>query len=94
MPKGSSTNSDDQNSCGQSSERIEAHLANIKAALMSLKATGEDGFEGLVGIALGAVMGLRFRLPKSGFQRGMGGEGDREAKMKLCLTLESRDVTT
>ncbi len=56
------------------------HVENLKSALLSLKATGETGFEGLIGAALRQISGVPFRLAGSGSQFGVDGkptyEGD------------------
>ncbi|MFH1237944.1 MAG: hypothetical protein V1491_00720 [archaeon] len=53
---------------------IIAHIENLKAALVSLPATGETGFEGLVGVILREITGAPFRLAGSGFQFGVDGK--------------------
>ena len=56
------------------------HIENLKSALLSLPATGEIGFEGLIGAALREISGVPFRLASSGSQFGVDGkptyEGD------------------
>ena len=56
------------------------HVDNLKSALLSLPATGEEGFEGLLGEALREITGVPFRLARSGSQFGVDGkptyEGD------------------
>jgi len=42
----------------------------IKAAILTLKDSGDDGFEGLMAALLGAVTHLPFRLAVSGSQDG------------------------
>lgn len=61
---------------GRLSKETRIHLQHINATLMALKATGEDGFEGMVGAALRELTGMPFRLAKSGFQRGIDGKLD------------------
>ncbi|MHB1324724.1 MAG: hypothetical protein ACYC0L_00710 [Thermoleophilia bacterium] len=55
-------------------------LQNLKDALLSLPATGETGFEGLIGVTLHEISGVPFRLAGSGSQFGIDGkpvyEGD------------------
>lgn len=77
----SSTNEGDGNSQSPLSKETRRHLQNINAALMELKATGEDGFEGMVGVALRELVGMPFRLAKSGFQRGIDGAFD---QVQVC----------
>lgn len=50
------------------------HIKNLKAALLSLPATGETGFEGLIGAALREITGVPFRLARSGSQFGVDGK--------------------
>ncbi len=56
------------------------HIENLKKALLSLAATGNSGFEGLIGVALREISGVPFRLAGSGSQFGIDGkptyEGD------------------
>lgn len=66
----------DDGSQGRLSKDTKIHLQHINAALMALNATGEDGFEGMVGVALRELTGIPFRLAKSGFQRGIDGKFD------------------
>ena len=51
----------------------EQQLELIKSGLLSLKATGADGFEGLLRIALTKLTDIPFRLSASGLQGGMDG---------------------
>ncbi|TKD17604.1 hypothetical protein FBT96_13540 [Rhodobacter capsulatus] len=53
---------------------INAHLQTVKTGLLSLKAAGADGFEGLLRIALTNLTGIPFRLAASGLQGGMDGD--------------------
>lgn len=46
----------------------------LKNALLTLKATGEDGFEGLIAVTLGAITSTPFRLASSGLQFGVDGK--------------------
>lgn len=52
----------------------EEHIETIKTGLLSLKAAGADGFEGLLRIALTKLTGIPFRLAASGLQGGMDGD--------------------
>lgn len=56
------------------------HIEHLKTTLLSLPATGEKGFEGLIGAALREISGVPFRLAGSGSQFGVDGkpayEGD------------------
>lgn len=59
---------------------LTTHLNALKAALLTLKPTGQTGFEGLIALALHDILGVPFRLASSGAQRGIdgktAGEGD------------------
>ncbi|PPC78575.1 hypothetical protein C4K68_04555 [Pokkaliibacter plantistimulans] len=44
----------------------EQHAEAIKQALLAITPSGQNGFEGFLGIVLGAVTGQTFRLAKSG----------------------------
>ena len=50
------------------------HLSNLKAVLTDLDATGQEGFEGLIGTALSEIAGVPFRLARSGSQFGVDGK--------------------
>ena len=50
------------------------HLDILKAALLSLPATGNTGFEGLIGKILYDITGIPFRLAGSGSQFGIDGK--------------------
>ncbi|PAU72431.1 hypothetical protein [Vreelandella alkaliphila] len=50
------------------------HVENLRNALLNLKPTGEDGFEGLIGEVLEGITGIPFRLASSGYQRGTDGK--------------------
>lgn len=50
------------------------HLNYIAEAQRNLKATGTDGFEGLVGQLLGGFCSVSFRLASSGLQQGQDGQ--------------------
>ena len=56
------------------------HIEDLKSAILSLPATGETGFEGLIGATLRQISGVPFRLAGSGSQFGVDGkpayEGD------------------
>jgi len=56
------------------------HIENLKSAIMTLPATREKGFEGLIGAALSEITKVPFRLAGSGSQFGLDGkpayEGD------------------
>ena len=61
-------------------QSLRKHIKHLKTALMSLSATGVNGFEGLIGVALREISGVPFRLAGSGSQFGIDGmsayEGD------------------
>jgi len=50
------------------------HIQDLKSVLLSLQATGEMGFEGLIGVALREITGVPFRLAGSGSQFGVDGK--------------------
>ena len=50
------------------------HVKHLKSALLSLPATGEKGFEGLIGEALQEITGVPYRLARSGSQFGIDGK--------------------
>lgn len=54
------------------------HIENLKSALLSLPATGEKGFEGLIGTTLREIAGAPFRLACSGSQFGVDGKATYE----------------
>lgn len=53
---------------------LSIHIENLRSVLLTLKPTGEDGFEGLIGAALYAITDIPFRLASSGYQRGVDGK--------------------
>ncbi|MBF8796409.1 hypothetical protein [Pseudomonas aeruginosa] len=53
---------------------IREHLIDLKNTLLTLKAAGADGFEGLLRIVLTTLTGIPFRLAASGLQGGMDGD--------------------
>ncbi len=54
-------------------DNVESSLNAFMQALLGLKATGADGFEGFVAVVLGAISGEEYRLATSGSQHGMDG---------------------
>lgn len=61
---------DDEGNDGNS---LPASLNDLRTALLALKPTGPDGFEGLLATVLGKISGQDFRLAKSGLQNGKDG---------------------
>jgi len=59
---------------GSEAVQLEVQLDTIKTALLSLKAAGADGFEGLLRVVLTKLTGIPFRLAASGLQGGMDGD--------------------
>ena len=55
------------------------HVATLKDVILSLPATGEAGFEGLIGEALREITGVPFRLARSGSQFGVDGRASHQA---------------
>lgn len=53
---------------------INERLQTVKTGLLSLKAAGADGFEGLLRLVLTNLTGVPFRLAASGLQGGMDGD--------------------
>lgn len=53
---------------------LKDHLQTVKTGLLSLKAAGADGFEGLLRLVLTNLTGIPFRLAASGLQGGMDGD--------------------
>jgi hypothetical protein len=53
---------------------LSEHIDKLKSALLLLPATGETGFEGLIGTALREISGVPFRLAGSGYQFGVDGK--------------------
>lgn len=57
--------------------RPAAALDQLKAAILTLKDSGDGGFEGLLAALLGEVTQMTFRVAVSGSQGGQDGRGDR-----------------
>ena len=55
-----------------------SHLRVLKSFLLELRATGNDGFEGLMARVLTDITGISFRLAASGSQFGRDGSAVRE----------------
>jgi len=55
----------------QMNQSLCQHVEHLKSALLSLPATGETGFEGLIGATLCEISGVPFRLAHSGSQFGV-----------------------
>ena len=53
---------------------ISAYIDDLKKILTDLRATGDDGFEGLMGTVLSEIAGVPFRLAGSGLQFGVDGK--------------------
>ena len=82
-------------------EVMRERLTNLKAALLALKPTGADGFEGFLRIVLTELTGIPFRLAASGLQGGLDGDaafpGDAvsfEAKRYSKNNISRNDVLT
>lgn len=52
----------------------QAHFQALRAAVLKLRATGENGFEGLMAATLGQITGIPFRLASGGSQFGIDGK--------------------
>ena len=82
-------------------EVMRERLTNLKAALLALKPTGADGFEGFLRIVLTELTDIPFRLAASGLQGGLDGDaafpGDAvsfEAKRYSQNNISRNDVLT
>lgn len=53
---------------------LSQHIENLKFALLCLPATGQKGFEGLIGVTLREISGVPFRLAGGGSQFGVDGK--------------------
>ena len=71
---------------------LETHIENLKTALSELRATGENGFEGLIAVALYAITGIPFRLASSGYQRGVDGKAVFEGAIAFEGKLYTNDL--
>jgi hypothetical protein len=58
---------------GRAAAPLSVSLGDLRAALLALKPTGPEGFEGLLAVVLGTISGQDFRLAKSGLQNGKDG---------------------
>lgn len=56
-------------------DNLHHSLELIRGALLALKPSGKDGFEGALSLTLTRLTGIPFRLAASGFQGGMDGDG-------------------
>jgi hypothetical protein len=68
------------------------HVEHLKSALLSLRATGEKGFEGLIGATLREISGVPFRLAVSGSQFGVDGKSAYEGDA-ICFEGKRYDGT-
>ena len=62
-------------------------LEDLRHALRNLTATGAEGFEGLVAVALTEITGIPFRLAGSGSQYGVDGKS---AHRRDCISFEAK----
>lgn len=67
-------------------------IENLSTALSELKATGDDGFEGLIAATLNAITGIPFRLANSGYQRGLDGKSAFEGAVAFEAKLYTNDL--
>jgi len=65
-------------------EKLKKQIDQLKSALMSLSPTGENGFEGLIGLTLNIITGISFRLAGSGSQFGIDGKAG-HANDSICF---------
>lgn len=71
---------------------LSQHIEDLKAALLSLPATGHSGFEGLIGATLREITGVPFRLAGSGSQFGVDGKSTYEEDA-ICFEGKRYDGT-
>lgn len=71
---------------------LRTHLDNLNKSLQGLNATGEQGFEGLIGEALYEVTGIPFRLANSAYQRGHDGKAAFEGAVAFEGKLYTNDL--
>ena len=71
---------------------LSQHVKDLKAALLSLPATGHNGFEGLIGATLREITGVPFRLAGSGSQFGVDGKSTYEEDA-ICFEGKRYDGT-
>jgi hypothetical protein len=55
-------------------QNLDNHKDNLRRALLELKPTGSNGFEGLIGTVLTGITGIPFRHAASGSQHGIDGK--------------------
>jgi hypothetical protein len=71
-------------------ENLIKQIFQLKLALMSLSPTGENGFEGLIGLTLNNITGISFRLAGSGSQFGIDGKGS-DVNDSICFEAKRYD---
>lgn len=71
---------------------FETHIENLSTALLELKPTGENGFEGLIAVSLDAITNISFRLASSGYQRGVDGKAAFEGAIVFEGKLYKNDL--
>lgn len=71
---------------------FETHIENLSTTLQKLKATGENGFEGLIKVTLSAITDIPFRLASSGYQRGVDGKAAFEDTIAFEAKRYSNDL--
>jgi hypothetical protein len=77
---------------GSVSGPLSASLSDLRAALLALKPTGPDGFEGLLATVLGKISGQDFRLAKSGLQNGKDGATSATADSHISFEAKRYDT--
>ncbi|MBB4209917.1 hypothetical protein [Roseinatronobacter bogoriensis] len=81
-----------QDSKGSTATALSASLDDLRTALLALKPTGPEGFEGLLATILGKISGQDFRLAKSGLQNGK--DGATSATASNHISFEGKLYTT
>ena len=71
---------------------LQTQIDKLKTSLNELKATGKNGFEGLIAVTLEAITGLPFRLASSGYQRGVDGKSTFEGAVVFEAKLYTNDL--
>ncbi|WP_269584237.1 hypothetical protein [Roseibium sp. Sym1] len=71
---------------------LQTQIDKLKTSLNELKATGKNGFEGLIAVTLETITGIPFRLANSGYQRGVDGKSTFEGAVVFEAKLYTNDL--
>lgn len=71
---------------------LQTQIDKLKTSLNELKATGKNGFEGLIAVTLETISGIPFRLANSGYQRGVDGKSTFEGAVVFEAKLYTNDL--